>query len=241
VTAAPPARDLDLALARVHLRTGSLGLARAELEALAGAGRLDERAVVDLAEARWRTGDLAGAGEAARAHLDAGGATPVALVIAAEAVAALGRPTEARSLADQAMAHVEESLDAIFAGMPRSPIWPSDFDLAAAETEAEDEARREAGEAIPPSATTPAGSPSEAEAALEAGRAALAEGDTAAAAIQLGVALRLSPLLAPTVLELAETERTPAMDVVRGDALNALGHESEAQRAWLEAASGVRD
>ena len=70
---------------------------------------------------------------------------------------------------------------------------------------------------------------------------ALADGDTAAAAIQLGVAIRLSPLLAPAVLELAAAERTPAMDLVRGDALNALGHESEAQRAWSEAAAAVRD
>ena len=241
MTAAAPARDLDLALARVHLRTGSLGLARAELEALAGAGRLDERAVVDLAEARWRTGDLAGAGEAARAHLEAGGSTPVALVIAAEAVAALGRPTEARSLADQALERLDRSLDTIFAGMPRSPIWPSEFDLAAAESAAEDEARREAAEAIASSEPTLAASPSEAEAALEAGRAALADGDTGAAAIQLGVALRLSPLLAPAVLELAAAERTPALDLVRGDALNALGHESEAQRAWSEAAAGLRD
>jgi hypothetical protein len=241
VTAAPPARDLDLALARVHLRTGSLGLARAELEALAGAGRLDERAVVDLAEARWRTGDLAGAGEAARAHLDAGGSAPVALVIAAEAVSALGRPTEARSLADRAMERLDRSLDSIFAGMPRSPIWPSEANLAAAETEAEDEARQEAAEAFLPSDATLAASPSDAAAALEAGRAALADGDTATAAIQLGVALRLSPLLAPAVLDLAAAERTPAMDLVRGDALNALGHESEAHRAWSEAAAGVRD
>ncbi|MFN8631135.1 MAG: hypothetical protein U0838_12715 [Chloroflexota bacterium] len=40
-------------------------LARAELEALAGRGRLDDAALLDLAEVRWRTGDLGGAGDAA--------------------------------------------------------------------------------------------------------------------------------------------------------------------------------
>ena len=48
---------------------GSLALARAELESLAGRGMLDEPALLDLAEVRWRTGDLAGAGEAANALL----------------------------------------------------------------------------------------------------------------------------------------------------------------------------
>jgi hypothetical protein len=60
-------RDPDLALARIHLRLGSLGLARAELEALAGRDALDIDGLLDLAEARWRTGDLPGAGDAAQA------------------------------------------------------------------------------------------------------------------------------------------------------------------------------
>src|SRR6476661_3109975 len=58
-------RHPDLVLARLHLRLGSLALARAELETLAGQDALDEDGLVDLAEARWRTGDIAGAGEAA--------------------------------------------------------------------------------------------------------------------------------------------------------------------------------
>ena len=45
-----------------------------------------------LAEARWRTGDLAGAGEAAQAYLATVAKRSIALVIAAEAVAAVGRP-----------------------------------------------------------------------------------------------------------------------------------------------------
>ena len=55
-------RDPDLILARLHLRLGSLALARAELETLAGRDALDADGLVDLAEARWRTGDIAGAG-----------------------------------------------------------------------------------------------------------------------------------------------------------------------------------
>ena len=115
-----------LRLARLHLRTGSLGLARAELEALAGGGPLDPEGLVDLAEARWRTGDLSGAGEAATIALANGSDSPTAIVIAVEAVAALGRPGEARRLAARAVEHSDLPVDAIFAGMPRSPIWPDD-------------------------------------------------------------------------------------------------------------------
>ena len=52
------APELQVRLARVHLRTGSLSLARVELEKLAGSGLLDVASMLDLAEVRWRTGDL---------------------------------------------------------------------------------------------------------------------------------------------------------------------------------------
>ncbi|MBA2254033.1 MAG: hypothetical protein H0W07_02810, partial [Chloroflexi bacterium] len=74
------ARSLDGRLARLHLRGSSITLARAELETMAGLGTLDREALADLAEARWRSGDLVGGGEAARAHLDAGGTEPLAMV-----------------------------------------------------------------------------------------------------------------------------------------------------------------
>jgi hypothetical protein len=117
-------RDPDLVLARVHLLLGSLSLARTELETLAGRGLLDDDAIRDLAEARWRTGDLAGAGEAAAAWLESRPDDILGLVIAAEAQAALGRPGEARRLAGRAMERANGSLDPVFAGMQRSPIWP---------------------------------------------------------------------------------------------------------------------
>jgi hypothetical protein len=127
-TTRPRATDpgTDVRLARLHLRLGQLELARAELEMLAGAGNLDNDGLVALAEARWRTGDLPGAGEAAQACLAAGRDDLLVLVIAAEATAALGRPGEARRLAGQALERSDVPLDAIFAGIPRSLIWPAD-------------------------------------------------------------------------------------------------------------------
>jgi tetratricopeptide (TPR) repeat protein len=77
---------------------------------------------------RWRTGDLAGAGAAASIALEAGEDGPVALAIAAEAAAALGRPNEARRQATRALERVVGSVDALFAGMPRSGVWPADAD-----------------------------------------------------------------------------------------------------------------
>jgi tetratricopeptide (TPR) repeat protein len=119
-------RAPDLVLARLHLRLGSLSLARAELETLAGKDMLDADGVVDLAEARWRTGDIAGAGEAAALVLDDDEGPVLALIVAAEAAADRGRPTEARRLAAKALAIADGSIDALFAGMPRSPAWPPD-------------------------------------------------------------------------------------------------------------------
>jgi hypothetical protein len=119
-------RATDARLARLHLRLGQLELARAELEMLAGTADLDDDGLLALAEARWRTGDLPGAGEAAQAYLAAGHNNVLALVIAAEATAALGRPGEARRLAGQALESGDVPLDAIFAGIPKSLIWPAD-------------------------------------------------------------------------------------------------------------------
>jgi tetratricopeptide (TPR) repeat protein len=122
----PTARTVELVLAHTHLRLGSLALARVELETMAGMGLLDTGGIVDLAEVRWRTGDLLGAGEAASAALRDDPDLPIALVISAEAAAALGRPTEARRLADKAIRTAGSQIDLIFAGMPRSGVWPAD-------------------------------------------------------------------------------------------------------------------
>lgn len=122
----PSDRSIDVRLARIHLRSGSFGLARTELETLAGSGGLDDEALLDLAEVRWRTGDLTGAGDAARAYLATGRGAALGFVIAAEAAAALGRPGEARRLATLALEGGDLPLEAIFAGLPRSGAWPTD-------------------------------------------------------------------------------------------------------------------
>lgn len=125
---AAPARSMPQMLAHAHLRLGQLALARTELETLAEFGTLDPAGLVDLAEVRWRTGDLAGAGEAAALALRDDDTFPVALLIASEAAAELGRPSESRRLASRAMAMATGSIDVIFAGMPRSAAWPPDGD-----------------------------------------------------------------------------------------------------------------
>ena len=133
---ANPARDADpattgrpvaLRVAALHLRMGQLPLARAQLEALAGRGDLDERGAAGPGG-----GTLAdrGPGRRGRGRRDAarrtGATTSLALLIAAESVAALGRPGEARRLARRALAVAGGPLDPVFAGMPRSTIWPED-------------------------------------------------------------------------------------------------------------------
>lgn len=119
-------RAADLVLARLHLRLGSLGLARAELETMAGRNALDDDGIRDLAEVRWRTGDLSGAAAAAAAYLESQPDDVLSLVISAEIQAHLGRPGEARRLAGRAIAGSPGPIDALFAGMPRSSVWPVD-------------------------------------------------------------------------------------------------------------------
>lgn len=288
-------RDPDLILARLHLRLGSLALARAELETLAGRDALDEIGLLDLAEARWRTGDITGAGEAAAAALHEEDGPLLALVVAAEAAAVRGRPTESRRLADKAMAMAGGSIDALFAGMPRAAVWPPDAaapppspttmfdppsrgsspvhrhrrphdDLAAATAAAETVARIHAIASDEADAATvglwdaEAGS-HDVDAALDVapdvqadadeaidlpagadeldlGRAAIEAGDVEAAAIRLGLVLRVAPALAPAVLDLIEGRTEPGIALVRGDAYRLVGRELEARRAFVDAARG---
>jgi hypothetical protein len=149
--ASDPARISDLRMARVHLRMGQLTLARAELEDLYRRNALDTVGLAVLAEARWRTGESVGAAEAALAHLDAGGSDDVAVCIAAEAMAAEGRPADARALMDRLPASDAVTLDALFGGMPRRAFWPagpidrSDIDELRRETDARAAAGRRGG------------------------------------------------------------------------------------------------
>ncbi len=117
-------RTADARLARLHLRGGLLTLARAELEQMAGASSLDREALVDLAEARWRSGDLAGAAEAAEAHLAVGGEEPMAILIAAEQAEREGRILDARQRATLVQQRIGEGIERLFAGERRSTVWP---------------------------------------------------------------------------------------------------------------------
>ncbi|HEY5433707.1 MAG TPA: hypothetical protein VIK13_00615 [Candidatus Limnocylindrales bacterium] len=242
-TVATSGRPNALRLARLHLRMGQLLLARAQLEALAGRGDLDEAALLDLAEARWRTGDLAGAGEAAGALLAHGGEDGLALLIAAESVAALGRPGEARRMAARALAVTVGPLDPIFAGMPRNPIWPDDKvpagdDPAAPEDGGAAGHPDHLGHVVRPRHAAPEGEPegpasAAAAEAFAGGRAALAGGDIGQAALRLGVAMRLDAGFAEGVLEaVGAWDRDPALALVAGDALRLLGREAEAHAAF---------
>jgi len=257
---------VDLRLARLHLRTGVHGLARAELESLVGWGELDEESLIDLAEARWRTGDLEGAGDAARAFLATGREAVLGLVIAAEAIAAAGRPGEARRLAGQALERAGDSLDGLFAGMPRSGIWPHDpsdpgehvgpllgesAGAAASGRAAETAASAETATAVSsgdddlglweghPQDLRPLPVPPDAAAELEAARDLLTAGDIDRAAVRLAVVLRVSPILAPAVLDVLPPDAGPALELVRGDAFRLLGHDGDAQRAYASALAGV--
>jgi hypothetical protein len=91
---------------------------------MAGVGALDREALADLAETRWRCGDLEGAAEAAEAHLAAGGDEPMAHVIAAEEADRQGRLVDARRHAAQVREQLGPGLDRLFAGEQRSTAWP---------------------------------------------------------------------------------------------------------------------
>lgn len=276
---AAPRRDPDLVLARAHLRMGALGLARTELETLAGRGTLDDDAIRDLAEARWRTGDIVGAGEAAAAWLEGHGDDILGLVIAAEAQAALGRPAEARRLAGRALERADGSLDPIFAGMQRSSIWPVEAGTTVGPVGVLFDDLHPGPHAVDPIVETrPAWSrvdlpedddqpdrppaPSEVDGPslwgddttakvapepvgpavlVQRARRALDRGDPADAATGLILALRVSPGVAPTVLDLLAGRSEPILTLVRGDAARIVGHETDAMRDHAAAASALPD
>ena len=262
----PDERAADLVLARIHLRLGSLGLARAELEALAGRNGLDDEGIRDLAEVRWRTGDLPGAGEAAAAYLESKPDDVLSLIISAELQASLGRPGEARKLAGRALTKSDVPVDRIFAGMPRSPIWPIDPgapvepvgtlftdlptqawpDIGAVGERSEDVPEVPAEPPAPDGpglwdahgGTLAAKLPSAAE-LLARARTAVEAGRPGQAAAGLALALRADPTLALPVLELLAGRQEPVLALVRGDAHRIVGHEAEAMRDYAASVAAM--
>lgn len=95
---------------------------------MAGAGTLDRDAMADLAEVRWRNGDLEGAADAARAHQASGGDEPLAALILAEDLARGGQDHDARALARSVYDRVGGAMDILFAMETRSSIWPASDD-----------------------------------------------------------------------------------------------------------------
>jgi hypothetical protein len=92
---------------------------------MAGAGTLDRDAMADLAEVRWRSGDLEGAADAARAHEASGGSEPLAALIVAEDMVRAGADDEARNMAGSVHERVGDAIEILFAMEPRSEIWPA--------------------------------------------------------------------------------------------------------------------
>jgi len=247
-----PARDLDLRLARLHLRTGSLTMARAEYESLVVEGPLGVDELVDLAEVRWRTGDVAGAGDAAAAHLELGGASGRALAIAAEAAAAIGRVVEAERLAVRAARRLGVPVADFFAGMPMSAAWGSDPG-ALAEPATVAAVRTPAPASTPAPADQPpaiddkihqaidAGAEPDARVEFDAALLALAGGRSIEAAAHLAIVLRRSPATAPAVLDAIDAQNGPTFEIVRGDAYRLMGLEADAQAAYALASAGLTE
>ncbi len=234
--AAPTAaasHEADMRIARVHLRLGQLTLARAELEDLNRRDLLDTRTLATLAEARWRTGEVGAAEEAAQAHIDAGGSDDIALCIAAEAAAVDGRPDDARELMDRLPASDAVALDALFAGMPRRAYWPAGpVDRTPVTAEAPTEAAR--------TAAPQRRIKGQVDPTVELARArAELESRPERAFLRLALVLRHDPALAPLVLAALHLRREPGAALLRGDAQRLLGRHMEAEAAFDAASESL--
>jgi hypothetical protein len=231
---APP-RSPDLRLAALHVRTGGYALARVELETLAGTDALDAAGVLDLAEVRWRTGDLAGAEAAAAAWLDEAGDAEDRGVVLANAICA--EAAVARGDVDAAAAHVAAAsagmaaagaLEALLAGIRTRAAWPS--------REKEEEA---AGPEVEAAGLEPAGP----RAAVSAPAPASAGGG--AAGIVPPPTLPLGPPLASAAASLVErgaallAAQPERAAVLLALALRADRAAAEAVLAALDASQGL--
>jgi hypothetical protein len=229
-----PADEADVRIARVHLRLGQLTLARAELEDLNRRELLDPTSLAILAEARWRTGEVATAAEAAQAHIDAGGSDDVALCIAAEAAAVDGRPDDARALMARLPSTDAVALDALFAGMPRRAFWPAgpvDRSPITADAPIETGRHASAAERRMKGQLDPTAELARARAELDS--------RPERAFLRLALVLRHDPTLAPLVLAALHLRREPAAALLRGDAQRLLGRHLEAEAAFDAAAESL--
>ena len=250
-------RGADLRVARLHVRGGAYALARAELEALAGTDGLDRDGILDLAEVRWRSGDLAGASVAAAAWLEDGadGGAPGALahVISAEAAAARGAHPEAASHVEAAAPGLGDraTLDAILAGIAARAAWPWEAQEPAAPPVPVEEPPVPVAVPAPgaPATATPAAAPLAPDAVVAPAAARLARAGAALvvdaperAVVLLALALRVDRAAAEavlTALDAAEPvpDQAAAFAFVRGEALRAAGRHEESRIAYASAES----
>ena len=261
---APPGADARLA--RLHLGTGLFRLARVELEELAGEGRLDADGVLALAEARWRTGDLRGAAEAAGAWLEAeadrnetgsrGRAPALAHALVADGLTVRGRDDEAAPHVAAALASlaaglpatagpgtsaqpVADALDALFAGIaPRSDAWPA-FEPGGRGAAAVDApSRGEAVRVLAPYAGAETPDP------IGAADDRLLASDDAAAAVLLILSLRATPIRAQEILQRADAalaaRSSAGLLLARAEALRVLGRHEAAGIAYALADAHAR-
>jgi hypothetical protein len=254
------APDDPRSLAALHLRLGSLQLARAELEGLHAHGGLDSPGLADLAEVRWRMGDLDAAADAAADHLAGGGGVPIAHIIGAEAAAAGDREGEARTHVAAVSELSASDLDGLFAGMPRHAFWPAAPAVAGARIGISDEPdaadrrpggvrdrgsdRRLTAGSEPdhePGVEPPRDEPRVA-ALIDVARDDLASRDPDridAGLTRLALALRLDPTLAAPVVELLAGRPEPTALVTHGDALRILGRALGAEASYRAAAAAL--
>lgn len=263
--APPAARSADLRLARLHVRGGNYALARVELETLAGLDGLDAEGILDLAEVRWRTGDLAGAAVAAATWLADASAEPgpgavLANVICAEASTARGDAEAAATYVATAAEWITDGpgLETLLAGIePRAAWpWPAAISLPgpAGRPPAADRDRRPADSG----AREPREIPLAAVAAdlVAAGEALIATAPERAAVL-LALSLRADRAAAEAVLRALEASPTGAaaatpsaatpsgaeppavtaavLAFVRAEALRAAGRHEEARIAYASA------
>jgi len=242
-------RAEDLRLAALLLRGGAVAAARAALEAAHVQEPLKGTSLLDLAEARWRTGDAAAAGQAAQAYLALADGSPLATVIAAEAAMAEGRPADGRAWIARSPAIPEADLDAIFAGIERSELWPGDPLAPGLVGQEGTTVGRGRGMPSPVASITPPVSPAHAlgalgavnsEAELAAVDALIRAGDVEAAILRLALVVRGAPAVAARVVDRLEGIPGPLPALVRGDAYRAMGRHADAATAYDHARQAMR-
>lgn len=196
-------------------------------------GDLDEEGLADLAEARWRTGDIDAAAAAAAEHLALGGTRPISLVIAAEAAAVTGRPGEAEAHVAALRGATAGTLDELFAGIPRHAVWPAAAGSPGGTPDAPIGPEPDARAARRAPARPVSISDELSRAREELG--STVPGAAARGVARLALVLHQDPALAPAVLKALEHRRDAAALLVRGDAYRLLGRHLEAEAALAAA------